>query len=108
MALQFCFFSSFCKLIFENLENEHQSTIVLSNFLTQSEKTFNTLFVFQAVVEYSEISKEEAEAKDEKGDLRLNTGNICIHAFSLSFLKRLAQMRVWETMPVFFFSYFPW
>mmetsp|Transcript_25708 Transcript_25708/g.35659 ORF Transcript_25708/g.35659 Transcript_25708/m.35659 type:complete len:336 (+) Transcript_25708:1-1008(+) len=53
-----------------------------------------------AVVEYSEISKEEAEAKDEKGDLRLNTGNICIHAFSLSFLKHLAQMRVWETMPL--------
>ena len=67
----------------------------------------HTLSPLQAVVEYSEITKEDAESVDEKtGLLKYNTGNICIHAFSVSFLEKLAKMCVWETMEVRLFLLF--
>ena len=40
-----------------------------------------------SVVEYSEMSKAEAEAVDPAtGDLAFNTGNLCIHYYSTAFL----------------------
>jgi len=39
-----------------------------------------------AVVEYSDIKAEDAEAVNEDGSLRLSTGSICIHFYSFQFL----------------------
>ncbi|KAL3945836.1 MAG: hypothetical protein SGBAC_000108 [Bacillariaceae sp.] len=39
------------------------------------------------VVEYSDISKEMAEAVDDNGRLRFGAGNICNHFYTLDFLK---------------------
>lgn len=41
------------------------------------------------VIEYSEIDKEMATSVDSDGNLRLNTGHVCINMFSLDFLKRV-------------------
>lgn len=43
-----------------------------------------------AVVEYTELDPEKAEARDPAGELRLWAGAIGIHAFSLDFLARCA------------------
>jgi len=52
-----------------------------------------------AVVEYSEISKEDAESINENTKkLTYNAGNICIHAFSVPFLEKVIEKRVWESM----------
>lgn len=39
------------------------------------------------VVEYSDISKEMAEAVDDNGRLRFGAGNICNHFYTIDFLK---------------------
>lgn len=39
------------------------------------------------VVEYSDISKEMAEAVDDKGRLQFGAGNICNHFYTIDFLK---------------------
>lgn len=39
------------------------------------------------VVEYSDISKEMAEAVDDKGKLQFGAGNICNHFYTIDFLK---------------------
>jgi len=44
-----------------------------------------------AVVEYSEIDPEKAAERDANGQLVLNTGNICIHMFSLDFLYEVVK-----------------
>mmetsp|Transcript_15775 Transcript_15775/g.47356 ORF Transcript_15775/g.47356 Transcript_15775/m.47356 type:complete len:501 (+) Transcript_15775:72-1574(+) len=44
-----------------------------------------------SVLEYSEISSEQANERDEQGQLRFRCGNICIHLFSLPFLFEMAQ-----------------
>lgn len=41
-----------------------------------------------AVVEYSEISPEQAEARDADGRLTYRLGSIAVHAFRLDFLRR--------------------
>eukprot|EP00062_Callorhinchus_milii_P017154 gi/632969300/ref/XP_007901013.1/ PREDICTED: UDP-N-acetylhexosamine pyrophosphorylase-like protein 1 [Callorhinchus milii] len=43
------------------------------------------------VVEYSEVSQEVAEMRDEDGCLTYNAGNICNHFFTLDFLKSIAE-----------------
>lgn len=43
------------------------------------------------VVEYSEITDETAELRNEKGDLMFSAGNICNHFFSTDFLQRVAN-----------------
>jgi UDP-N-acetylglucosamine/UDP-N-acetylgalactosamine diphosphorylase len=42
-----------------------------------------------AIVEYSELSTEEEELRDKEGELIYGIGNIAVHAFSTSFLKRV-------------------
>lgn len=42
-----------------------------------------------SVVEYSEISKEQAEAKDAQGELAFRAGNIANHFYTTDFLKRV-------------------
>jgi hypothetical protein len=39
------------------------------------------------VVEYSEISKETSELKNDKGELMYSAGNICNHYFTRAFLE---------------------
>lgn len=39
------------------------------------------------VVEYSEISKETSELKNDKGELIYSAGNICNHYFTRAFLE---------------------
>jgi len=53
------------------------------------------------VVEYSEITKAEAEQTDPAtGKLMFSAGNICIHGFSRSYLEQLARDEVWKAMPL--------
>lgn len=49
------------------------------------------------VIEYSDLSKEDMYAKDEKGNLKYLMGSIAIHIFNVEFLARLA-----EKLPVHF------
>lgn len=46
------------------------------------------------VVEYSEISKELAEQRDESGKLVYRCGNICNHFFTTEFLGRVVNERL--------------
>ena len=46
------------------------------------------------VVEYSELSKELAEQRDESGKLAFGRGNICIHFFTTEFLARVVNERL--------------
>ena len=46
------------------------------------------------VVEYSEISKELAEQRDEAGKLAFGCGNICNHFFTTEFLARVVNERL--------------
>ena len=41
------------------------------------------------VIEYSDLTKEEMYAKDEKGNLLYNAGNLAIHIISVDFVERL-------------------
>ncbi len=43
------------------------------------------------VVEYSDLSKEEAKRRDAGGELAYWAGSIAIHAFSLSFFRRVSE-----------------
>lgn len=43
-----------------------------------------------SVVEYTELDEEHREARDADGDLRYWAGNVAIHVFEVSFLRRLA------------------
>lgn len=43
------------------------------------------------VVEYSEISEELANMRNEKGDLVFSAGNICNHFFTRDFLEKIAR-----------------
>lgn len=43
------------------------------------------------VVEYSEITPEIAETRDENGKLKFNAGSICNHFFTLDFLKKVCR-----------------
>ena len=43
------------------------------------------------VVEYSEMSDEQKQARDDDGELTFRGGNTAIHAFSIAFLQRLAE-----------------
>lgn len=45
-----------------------------------------------AVVEYSEITTEQAEKRDSTGALALRAGNIANHVYTLDFLKRTKEM----------------
>lgn len=44
------------------------------------------------VVEYSEITPEIAEARNDDGKLKFNAGSICNHFFTLRFLERLCRL----------------
>ena len=52
-----------------------------------------------AVVEYSEISKEMAEATDASGELLFGASHICVNYFSLPFLRRFCE-RLLHTLPL--------
>ena len=52
-----------------------------------------------AVVEYSEISNEMAEATDKKGNLLFGASHICVNYFSLSFLRHFCEERL-TTLPL--------
>lgn len=43
------------------------------------------------VVEYTEITREQAESRMEDGSLRFSAGNICNHYFRLDFVRQLVQ-----------------
>lgn len=43
------------------------------------------------VVEYSDLSKEEAEERDARGELAYWAGSIAIHAFTLAFFRRVCE-----------------
>lgn len=43
------------------------------------------------VVEYSEISEETRNQRDENGDLTYNAGNICNHFLTLDFLEEVCR-----------------
>ena len=45
---------------------------------------------------------EEVSRVNSNGDLVHSAGNICIHGFSLPFLERMANEKVWEKMEVDF------
>jgi hypothetical protein len=45
---------------------------------------------------------EEVSRVNPAGDLVHSAGNICIHGFSLDFLERMADEKVWEKMQVKF------
>ena len=53
------------------------------------------------VIEYSDLSAEEAERRDERGELVYWAGSIAIHAFSLEFLERICRGQV----PIFSVSF---
>ena len=54
-----------------------------------------------AVVEYSEISKELAEAKDpSSGRLLFGAAHICVNYFSLPFLRYFCEEKLTETLPL--------
>ena len=55
-----------------------------------------------AIVEYGEMPAEEVSRVNSNGDLVHSAGNICIHGFSLPFLERMANEKVWEKMEVDF------
>jgi UDP-N-acetylglucosamine/UDP-N-acetylgalactosamine diphosphorylase len=42
-----------------------------------------------SIIEYSDLPKELAEARDAAGNLRINVGNPAIHIFDLAFLERV-------------------
>jgi UDP-N-acetylglucosamine/UDP-N-acetylgalactosamine diphosphorylase len=44
-----------------------------------------------SIIEYSDLPKELAEAKDAAGNLRFNVGNPAIHIFDLAFLERVTE-----------------
>jgi UDP-N-acetylglucosamine/UDP-N-acetylgalactosamine diphosphorylase len=44
------------------------------------------------VVEYSEISQNTRNLRDENGDLTYNAGSICNHFFSMKFLNDLCRL----------------
>jgi len=52
-----------------------------------------------AVVEYSEISAEMAEATDASGRLLYGAAHICVNYFALSFLRRFCEERL-ATLPL--------
>jgi UDP-N-acetylglucosamine/UDP-N-acetylgalactosamine diphosphorylase len=52
-----------------------------------------------AVVEYSEISKEMAEATDANGQLLFGASHICVNYFSLAFLREFCEKRL-HTLPL--------
>ncbi|XP_032832223.2 UDP-N-acetylhexosamine pyrophosphorylase-like protein 1 [Petromyzon marinus] len=43
------------------------------------------------VVEYTELGAEQARERDHSGRLRLRAGNICVHHFTLDFLKLVVR-----------------
>jgi len=43
------------------------------------------------VIEYSDLSKEEMEARNPDGRLKYNNGNIAIHLFNIDFIERLIK-----------------
>lgn len=43
------------------------------------------------VVEYTELGAEQARERDRSGRLRLRAGNICVHHFTLDFLKLVVR-----------------
>ncbi|XP_044761044.1 UDP-N-acetylhexosamine pyrophosphorylase-like protein 1 [Coccinella septempunctata] len=47
-----------------------------------------------SVVEYSEISDELATQTDDQGELRFHSGSICIHMFTLDFMKQMAEVKL--------------
>jgi UDP-N-acetylglucosamine/UDP-N-acetylgalactosamine diphosphorylase len=44
-----------------------------------------------AIIEYSDLPRELAEARDADGNLRFNVGNPAIHIFDLAFLERVTE-----------------
>jgi UDP-N-acetylglucosamine/UDP-N-acetylgalactosamine diphosphorylase len=47
-----------------------------------------------AILEYSELSDEEKEAKDQTGELKYRMGNVGIYCFSMSFLQQAGQFEL--------------
>jgi UDP-N-acetylglucosamine/UDP-N-acetylgalactosamine diphosphorylase len=44
-----------------------------------------------SIIEYSDLPRQLAEARDPAGDLRINVGNPAIHIFDLAFLERVTE-----------------
>eukprot|EP00915_Cephaloidophora_sp_WS-2016_P012000 GHVH01017460.1.p1 GENE.GHVH01017460.1~~GHVH01017460.1.p1 ORF type:complete len:492 (-),score=62.20 GHVH01017460.1:34-1509(-) len=51
------------------------------------------------VVEYSELSSDLADNRDEAGRFVFGSGNICNHMFKLEFIERLVKCRFLESNP---------
>lgn len=78
-----------CKAVRKTDPNEKTGVIALKNSKP-------------SVVEYSEIPKELASARDSNGNLELRAGHICVNLFHLDFLKKAGK----EYLTKYFFFLF--